>query len=94
MREKVIKELSVDGFYVLATPSDYHVDYEVFDSRENTQGDDIILSGSVKWDGCSNWQTNEDCMLHACEREELVNIGLLMAECWDLTAELCPHWNP
>jgi hypothetical protein len=24
------------------------------------------LDGSVKWDGCINWQTNPDCMAHGC----------------------------
>lgn len=47
----------------------------------------LYLSGHVKWDGCSNWNfdANEDCMLHFCEREQLVNIGKLLAWMYDYT---------
>ena len=53
------------------------------------------LSGGVKWDGCSNWQFDEQerCMLHACYREGLLRLGEVMARCWDWTAELCPNWS-
>lgn len=55
---------------------------------------EVYLSGSVKWDGCSNWHFDEQdrCMLHACSREGLLRLGEVMALCWDWTAELCPNW--
>ena len=24
------------------------------------------IDGALKWDGCINWQTNPDCMMHGC----------------------------
>lgn len=54
------------------------------------------LSGSVKWDGCSNWSFDEQdkgVALHGCSREDLLRLGEVMARCWDLTAELCPAWK-
>lgn len=54
------------------------------------------LDGSVKWDGCSNWTVGYNdtqvYMMHFCSREQLENLGKVMAKCWDLTKELCPHW--
>ena len=27
---------------------------------------DNVIDGALKWDGCVNWQTNPDCMMHGC----------------------------
>lgn len=53
------------------------------------------LHGSVKWDGCSNWYFDEQdrVMLHACDRENLLAIGEIMARCWDWTKELLPNFD-
>lgn len=55
---------------------------------------EVFCHGNVKWDGCSNWyfDSQDDCYLHGCEREHLVNIGLILAACWDMAKELCPNW--
>lgn len=53
------------------------------------------IVGSVKWDGCSNWDfdpNDERVMLHGCSRSDLERIGQILAICWDLTATLCPNW--
>lgn len=53
----------------------------------------VYLSGEVKWDGCSNWRFDEqdDCMLHACSREELSRFSEAMQLCYDWAKELLPH---
>jgi hypothetical protein len=55
------------------------------------------LDGSVKWDGCSNWTVGYNdsraYLMHFCSREQLENLGKVMARCWDLTRELCPNWQ-
>ena len=58
--------------------------------------EDLYLHGSVKWDGCSNWHFDEQdrVMLHGCDRKDLLNIGEVMALCWDWTPDLCKNWNP
>jgi hypothetical protein len=52
------------------------------------------LSGSVKWDGCSNWRFDEQDRgwMHACTRADLVNMGEVMARCRDFAATLMPSW--
>lgn len=54
---------------------------------------EVFADGSVKWDGCSNWDIGpEGCMVHGCDKEDLINIGIVLSRCWDLTKELCPKW--
>lgn len=57
---------------------------------------EIYLHGCVKWDHCSNWWFDEQdrgVMLHACSREDLINIGELMARCWDWAPEILPTFS-
>jgi hypothetical protein len=53
--------------------------------------DEEILTGSVKWDGCSNW--NSDACLHFCEREQFVHLSKLMELCFDFTAKNLPTFD-
>lgn len=55
----------------------------------------IFLNGSIKWDGCSNWQFQgqERGFIHGCCKADLVRIGTLMGTCWDLASELLPSWS-
>lgn len=51
-----------------------------------------VAKGSVKWDGCSNWQFNtHECMLHACDRKRLEALGDILAKCWDATKDVIPE---
>lgn len=55
-----------------------------------------FISGYVKWDGCSNWMFNdcyENCMIHACDKEGLEHIGIILATCWDWAHELRPDFE-
>jgi len=65
------------------------------DPVKNIEDAEKYLNGDVKWDGCSNWffDEQERGMLHGCDRNDLLNIGKIMASCWDLTKELCPKWD-
>lgn len=62
------------------------------ESVEAIEEAQIFASGSVKWDGCSNWHFDitDDCMLHSCSREDLERISAVLVRCWDMTTELCP----
>jgi hypothetical protein len=46
---------------------------------------EVFASGSVKWDGCTNFMFpgQEECMLHECNRVSLVNIGVALSRVWD-----------
>jgi hypothetical protein len=56
---------------------------------------EVFAHGHVKWDGCSNWMF-DDCtknmMIHGCCREDIENIGKILAECWDWTERLLPNF--
>ena len=57
---------------------------------------EVYLHGSVKWDGCSNWEFDEQTrgnMLYGGNKQELINIGLILAHCWTLTAKHCPAFS-
>jgi hypothetical protein len=54
---------------------------------------EVYISGSVRFDGCSNWmfdESNRGTNLHFCSREEFAEISELMARCWDWAKELIP----
>jgi len=45
---------------------------------------EVFAFGSIKWDGCSNWQFDDGgSMLHFCSRDQLLNVGKILAACWD-----------
>lgn len=62
------------------------------DPVEHYQNAEITLKGSVKWDGCSNWDfsSTELNMFHGCCKADLTNLGAIMGEAWDWTRELLP----
>lgn len=66
------------------------------DCVESLSEAEVYISGSVKWDGCSNWNIdeNERGMLHGCSRQDIQRIGDIMAQCWDWTSQLIPNkWS-
>lgn len=88
----VVMEGDVDSHYV-----DFKV-YEL-DSEKGAGGEDcdeVFLSGSVKWDGCSNFKFDEQdrCMLHCCTRQHMANIGILLVRVHELAeAVMEDHWD-
>ena len=98
LRQKITKTYKYSwediGFDVEATPHEHHVEYVAFENDESA-GKIPYLHGSVKWDGCSNWDFDElrDCMLHGCGRRDLLRFSNLLVRCWDLTKDLLPTWD-
>jgi hypothetical protein len=104
-----IKHFDELDFSVIAEPSTYHVDFKIYeivgvfdDGQRDFSGEtdikeaEVFLSGSVKWDGCSNWTFDEQdrgVMIHGCDKNDLLRIGKIMAECWEWTKELCEKWD-
>ena len=42
-----------------------------------------VIHGSVKWDGCANWQaTEEGVMLHTCGLDDLNELTAALREAW------------
>jgi hypothetical protein len=64
------------------------------DPVERLDEAEVYLEGSVKWDGCSNWNLDDPSggLRHFCSREQLENVGKILAACYDLTPEFCPNY--
>jgi hypothetical protein len=49
------------------------------------------ISGSVKWDSCSNWNLGPpDCMAHFCGYDTMQRFGLILLEMYKIAAT---HFN-
>lgn len=118
MTEKIIKHFNELGYSIVAEPSEYFVEYTIY-QHDGCYGNDVpifhkkdsdsypdpvddyqdaepMLRGSVKWDGCSNWDFSlqEMNMFHGCDKEDLINLGLILGEAWSMTKNLIPNtWN-
>ena len=82
------RTLGETGYYATAElhENKLSVEFRLYlteDDHENYE-----LRAFVKWDGCTNWETNEDCMAHGCYRSCLTNAGEAMALCWDWAKEI------
>lgn len=50
-----------------------------------------LLHGSIKWDGCSNIEFDqEDGALHFCGRRSVVAVGLVLGLLYDLARRVMP----
>jgi hypothetical protein len=74
------------GYYVTGWTSSV-------ETIETIEGAQVYLSGSIKWDGCSNMQFDEQekAMLHFCGKSNAMNIGTLLERLYDLAAEMMPE---
>lgn len=85
---------SFEGRVEDGAPSWEAVD-EAGNETENLEAATKLLSGHVKWDGCSNWNFDYQetgMMYHGCSRQNIQRIGDVMGQCWDWTAELLPNF--
>lgn len=82
-------------FTIVSTspPAEFAKDGLNFPSTPDIDSADVYLSGSIKWDGCSNWHfdAQDDAMLHFCSRKEAGDIGELLRRLYDLAAEIIPE---
>ena len=53
----------------------------------------VFASGTVKWDGCVNFKFDEqeNCMLHCCSQQEVLDIGTLLGRLYVLAAKMVPN---
>lgn len=81
-------------YYVVAKQKDTHfIDYEIWlHGQDAATRDKPVLTGSVKWDGCSNWGDGNFCA-HACTRQQVADLGAAMALCWDHAAATIKTWD-
>lgn len=62
------------------------------DPVENRSTAQVMLSGSIKWDGCSDL-TVEDEPLHFCGRSDMGEFAKALSAIYDLAAELIPSYE-
>lgn len=55
------------------------MNFEIFENQDS----EPTFSGSIKWDGCSNWNCQ---VIHFCEREWFVEFAHVLEICFDFTA--------
>lgn len=46
-----------------------------------------IAQGSVKWDGCVNWESNPGCMVHSCGLSDVESFGRALALAYQTCTE-------
>lgn len=62
------------------------------DPVEDRSTAQVMLSGSIKWDGCSNL-TIEDEPLHFCGRSNIEKFAEVLSAIYGLAAELIPSYE-
>lgn len=48
----------------------------------------LVADGFVKWDGCSNWSTTANHMIHFCDLDDIDRFALALKKCYDVASEL------
>lgn len=75
-------------YFVVASGEDYFVDFIVYKGEDEGES---LFEGSIKWDGCSNWDfPNGHYPLHFCSKIEALNFYGLFSELYNLAAEMMP----
>lgn len=62
------------------------------DPVEDRAAAQVAISGSIKWDGCSDI-TIDDEPLHFCSRSGMEEFTMLLSAIYDLAAELIPSYE-
>lgn len=51
-----------------------------------------VIKGSIKWDGCSNWNMMpDDTLLHFCGKEGAIGLGTLLGRLYDIAKAEIPR---
>lgn len=93
-------------FFVKYASASHHTDFSAWIAvpvdNKPTFGEDRdpspdsvppLIQGSVKWDGCSNFNFPEadEGLIHGCKRADLVAIGTILGRIYDQAIRLCPR---
>ena len=66
--------------------NELYVDFELV-------GDDgeVEITGSVKWDGCMNWETNPQVLYHFCSPDDAETLAASFKDVWTEGRKLMPR---
>jgi hypothetical protein len=64
---------------------------KAMESTSNLEEADILLKGSIRFDGCSHNYFGEGGYIHGCFREHMTRLGTLYDHLFDWAIELIGH---
>lgn len=70
---------------IRARAASHHIDFEI--SRPDNENEihfSAEFRGSLKWDGCINWETTPNYLAHLCRLEDLDDVKLAFVAVWEL----------
>lgn len=79
-------------YQVIAENHEHFVEFLIFDEIDDKWMNDYaepIISGSIKWDGCSNWDFSKQ--YHFCSKTDAKNFGDLLPKLYEWASELMPE---
>lgn len=80
-----------DGRHITWSAKSHWVEFTVTETY-NFDEVETFVTGSIKWDGCSNWDFNTgDCMKHFCGRCGAMGLGRLMDRLYTIAQENMPE---
>ena len=84
------------GFRVVVELESHYCTFAIYyynDGTTQIEYDELLFTGCVKWDGCSDWQIPEDrgC-LHFCGKDDLVNFNILLNRLYDFAKYNIENW--
>ena len=69
--------------------NDYYCDFEICSCPNYDETNYAMeVRGSIKWDGCMNWETDPNCMYHCCSVDDVDILAALLKEVWILAKPL------
>lgn len=77
----------------------YWIDYQVIDTDEEEAAeqfplgdhDIVLVSGSIKFDGCSHNDFGRGGYVHGCSRQEMARLGAIFEALFDWAGEVMPQ---
>ena len=94
------------NYYIELRREEYYADLKVWEiAGVTTEGEMLFgedfttvrpenptIDGSIKWDGCSNWDFGTDeCMMHFCGVAGAVEFGKLIPKLYEMVADAMPE---
>ena len=75
----------------------YKVELDIHEAQMSftaTRENSCSIEGTIKWDGCSNWDFQADgVQAHFCGLEDVANFNAFMVELYRLAGEHIVRWD-
>lgn len=92
--EEFLVSARIEPEYKLSVDFAIYCDFGgVIFEDEDSKDENFDLGGCVKWDGCSNWRTDNG-LWHCCGRDGIQVISDILSQCHDLAMEIFKEIKP